>query len=140
MIKQYFLNIRTQGRSTIEITSQVNDLIRRSSICTGLCHIFLQHTSASLIITENADSNVRRDLENYLSKLVLDGDPDYFHDQEGPDDMAAHIRSVLTQNDITVPVTAGEAALGIWQGLFLWEHRTQAHKRQLVITINGESL
>jgi secondary thiamine-phosphate synthase enzyme len=139
VIKQFSLNIRTHGRSTIEITSEVNDLIRQSTINTGLCHIFIRHTSASLIITENADSNVTRDLENYLSKLVLDGDPDYFHDQEGPDDMAAHIRSVLTQNDITVPVTAGQAALGTWQGLFLWEHRTQAHQRQLIITINGDS-
>ena len=140
MIKQYLLNIRTQGRSTIEITREINGFVRQSKVSTGLCHIFIQHTSASLIITENADSNVRLDLENYLSKLVLDGDPDYIHDQEGPDDMAAHIRSVLTQNDITVPVTGGQAALGTWQGLFLWEHRTQAHQRQLVITIHGDSL
>ena len=138
MIKQYPLNLSTKGRSTVEITTEVNQLIRQSDIKTGLCHIFVQHTSASLIITENADSDVRRDLENFISKLVLDGDPDYLHDQEGPDDMAAHIRSVLTQTDITIPITAGKAALGTWQGLFLWEHRTRPHHRQLAITISGE--
>ena len=138
MIKQYPLNLSTKGRSTLEITTEVNQLIRQSDIKTGLCHIFVQHTSASLIITENADSDVRRDLENFISKLVLDGDPDYLHDQEGPDDMAAHIRSVLTQTDITIPITAGKAALGTWQGLFLWEHRTRPHHRQLAITISGE--
>lgn len=138
MIKQYSLDLRTKGRSTIEITSEINQLIRQSEIDTGQCHIFVQHTSASLIITENADSDVRRDLENFLSKLVLDGDPDYVHDQEGPDDMAAHIRSVLTQTSITIPVTSRRAALGTWQGIFLWEHRTRPHHRQLVITISGE--
>lgn len=138
MIKQYSLNLPTQGRSTVEITSEIYQLIRQSDIKTGLCHIFVQHTSASLIITENADSDVRRDLENFISTLVLDGDPDYLHDQEGPDDMAAHIRSVLTQTDITIPITAGKAALGTWQGLYLWEHRTHPHHRQLIITISGE--
>jgi secondary thiamine-phosphate synthase enzyme len=138
MIKQYSLNLPTKGRSTLEITTEVSQLIRQSDIKTGLCHIFVQHTSASLIITENADRDVRRDLENFISKLVLDGDPDYLHDQEGSDDMAAHIRSVLTQTSITIPVTLGEAALGTWQGLFLWEHRTHPHHRQLIITINGE--
>jgi secondary thiamine-phosphate synthase enzyme len=138
MIKQYPLNLTTKGRTTVEITTEINQLIRQSDIKTGLCHIFVQHTSASLIITENADRNVRRDLEGFISKLVLDGDPDYLHDQEGPDDMAAHIRSVLTQTDITIPITAGKAALGIWQGLYLWEHRTRPHLRQLVITISGE--
>ncbi|MFT5657776.1 MAG: secondary thiamine-phosphate synthase enzyme [Gammaproteobacteria bacterium] len=138
MIRQYSLSIRTPGRSTIEITSEINDFIKQSGIQVGLCHIFIRHTSASLIITENADSNVRRDLENYIAKLVLDGDPAYIHDQEGPDDMAAHIRSVFTQTEMTIPVTSGQAALGTWQGLYVWEHRTHAHQRQLVITINGE--
>ncbi|MFT5599418.1 MAG: secondary thiamine-phosphate synthase enzyme [Gammaproteobacteria bacterium] len=138
MIKQFPLNIRTYGRSTVEITNKINQLIRQSDIKTGLCHIFVQHTSASLIITENADSDVHRDLENFISKLVLDGDPGYLHDQEGPDDMAAHIRSVLTQTDITIPIIAGKTALGTWQGLYLWEHRTQPHHRKLIVTINGE--
>jgi secondary thiamine-phosphate synthase enzyme len=138
VIKQFPLNIRTYGRSTVEITNKINQLIRQSDIKTGLCHIFVQHTSASLIITENADSDVHRDLENFISKLVLDGDPGYLHDQEGPDDMAAHIRSVLTQTDITIPIIAGKTALGTWQGLYLWEHRTQPHHRKLIVTINGE--
>ncbi len=90
------------------------------------------------MVTENADSDVRRDLENFITTLVLDGDPVYLHDQEGPDDMAAHIRSVLTQTDITIPITAGKLALGTWQGIYLWEHRTHPHLRQLVITISGE--
>ena len=90
------------------------------------------------MVTENADSDVQRDLEGFIKKLVVDGDPDYRHDQEGPDDMAAHIRSVLTQTSITIPVTAGKAALGTWQGIYLWEHRTRPHLRQLIITINGE--
>ena len=100
--------------------------------------MFLHHTSASLIITENADSDVRLDLENYISKLVQDGDPAYHHDQEGDDDMAAHIRSVLTQTEISIPVIGGRLALGTWQGLYLWEHRYNSHRRQLTVTLNGE--
>jgi secondary thiamine-phosphate synthase enzyme len=99
--------------------------------------VFLHHTSASLIITENADSNVRRDLENYISRLVVDGDPACLHDQEGPDDMAAHIRSVLTQSEITIPVRSGRLALGTWQGLFLWEHRYQGYRRNITVTLTG---
>ena len=99
--------------------------------------MFLHHTSASLIITENADSDVRRDLENYIARLVLDGDPAYLHDQEGADDMAAHIRAVLTQSEITIPIQHGRLALGSWQGLFLWEHRYQAHRRNLTVTLTG---
>jgi len=113
--------------------------LRVSGIEQGLCHVFLHHTSASLIITENADSNVRRDLENYIARLVLDGDPAYLHDQEGADDMAAHIRSVLTQTEITIPIQRGRLALGSWQGLFLWEHRYHAHRRNLTVTLSGMS-
>jgi len=131
------ISIQTQGRATINITREVEEVLRTSGVEQGLCHVFVHHTSASLIITENADSNVRRDLENYISKLVLDGDPAYLHDQEGPDDMAAHIRSVLTQSEITIPVQAGRLALGTWQGLFLWEHRYRAHRRNLTITLTG---
>ena len=131
------ISVQTQGRETINITREVEQLMRASEIEQGLCHVFVHHTSASLIITENADSNVRRDLENYIAKLVLDGDPAYLHDQEGPDDMAAHIRSVLTQSEITIPIQAGRLGLGTWQGLFLWEHRFQAHRRNLTVTLNG---
>ena len=138
MIEQYQINIKTSGRATLNITEEIEQLARKSGISTGLCHVFIHHTSASLIITENADLNVRTDLENYLSKLVLDGDPNYLHDQEGPDDMAAHIRSVLTQSEITIPIQAGALALGTWQGIFLWEHRTHPHRRKLTVTCTGD--
>ena len=132
------ISLQTQGRETINITGEVEQILRSSDIEQGLCHVFIHHTSASLIITENADSNVRRDLENYISKLVIDGDPSYFHDQEGPDDMAAHIRSVLTQSEISIPVRSGRLALGTWQGLYLWEHRYHGHHRSLTVTLTGE--
>ncbi len=137
MIEQHRLEIRTPGRATVEITAEVNALLRDSPIAEGLCHVFLHHTSASLIITENADADVRHDLENYLSHLVQDGDPAYRHDQEGDDDMAAHIRSVLTQSELTMPIRAGRLALGTWQGLYLWEHRYRPHRRMLTITLQG---
>jgi len=137
MIEQQTITVRTDGRGTINITREIDEVVRTSAIEQGLCHVFVHHTSASLIITENADSNVRRDLENYIAKLVLDGDPAYLHDQEGPDDMAAHIRSVLTQSEITIPIRAGRLALGTWQGLFVWEHRYRAHRRNITITVTG---
>lgn len=137
MIEQQTITINTEGRGTINITRDVEQVLRSSDIEQGLCHVFVHHTSASLIITENADSDVRRDLENYIAKLVLDGDPAYLHDQEGPDDMAAHIRSVLTQSEITIPIQAGRLTLGTWQGLFIWEHRYRAHRRNLTITLTG---
>jgi secondary thiamine-phosphate synthase enzyme len=139
MIEQHTMTIQTQGRSTIDISGEIEQLLRDSKIEQGLCHVFLHHTSASLIITENADSNVRRDLENYIARLVRDGDPAYFHDQEGDDDMAAHIRAVLTQTEITIPIQRGRLALGSWQGLFLWEHRYHAHRRKLTVTLTGIS-
>ena len=137
MIEQQTLTLQTEGRATINITSKIEQLLRDSKIEQGLCHVFLHHTSASLIITENADSDVRRDLENYIARLVLDGDPAYLHDQEGADDMAAHIRAVLTQTEITIPIQRGRLALGSWQGLFLWEHRYHAHRRNLTVTLTG---
>ena len=139
MIEQQTITLQTQGRATINITAEIEQLLRSSTIEQGLCHVFLHHTSASLIITENADSDVRRDLENYIAKLVLDGDPAYFHDQEGSDDMAAHIRSVLTQSEITIPIHSGKLALGTWQGLFLWEHRYHGHRRHITVTLTGAS-
>ena len=136
-MKQHSIHIQSQGRGTIAINSEIDQLIKKSGIDTGLCHIFIHHTSASLIITENADSDVRRDLENYFSKLVVDGDPAYFHDQEGPDDMSAHIRSILTQSEISIPISAGRLATGTWQGIYLWEHRTSPHRRRLTVTLHG---
>lgn len=137
MIEQQTITLQTEGRSIIDITDRIEQLLRVSGIEQGLCHVFLHHTSASLIITENADSNVLRDLESYIARLVLDGDPAYLHDQEGADDMAAHIRSVLTQSEVTVPIQRGRLALGTWQGLFLWEHRYLAHRRNLTVTLSG---
>ena len=138
MIHQDSIEIATQGRSTVEITREVDRITRDSGISRGLCHLFIHHTSASLMVTENADRDVRIDLENYLSRLVRDGDPAYRHDQEGPDDMAAHIRSVLTQTEISIPVQSGRLALGTWQGLFVWEHRHHPHRRRLTVTVSGE--
>jgi len=104
---------------------------------TGLAHVFVQHTSCSLTITENADPDVRRDLETLLARLAPDGDPAYRHDLEGPDDMAAHARSVLTDSGLTIPVGAGSLLLGTWQGIYLWEHRTERQVRRVVVTVLG---
>ncbi|MEW6688720.1 MAG: secondary thiamine-phosphate synthase enzyme YjbQ [Pseudomonadota bacterium] len=106
-------------------------------IARGLCTVFLQHTSASLILCENADLDVRRDLETLLSRLAPDGDPAFVHDTEGPDDMASHARSVLTSNSLTIPVSEGKLMLGTWQGIYLYEHRTAGHARSLVVTVLG---
>jgi secondary thiamine-phosphate synthase enzyme len=139
MLEQFSIVINTSGRGTNEFTSEISSLVEASSIETGLCHIFIQHTSASLIITENADSRVRTDLENFIAKLVLDGDPAYLHDQEGADDMAAHIRSVLTQTELTLPISQGQLLLGSWQGLYLWEHRYRGHRRDITVTVSGNN-
>jgi secondary thiamine-phosphate synthase enzyme len=136
-MEQHSIHIQSRGRGTIAINSEIDQLVRKSGIDTGLCHIFIHHTSASLIITENADSDVRRDLENYFSKIVIDGDPAYFHHQEGPDDMSAHIRSILTQTEISIPISAGRLAMGTWQGIYLWEHRTSPHRRSLTVTLHA---
>ena len=136
-MQQHSLEVATDGRATIEITAQLQQLLRESGIRRGLCHVFVHHTSASLIITENADADVRRDLETWLSRIVQDGDPAFRHDQEGADDMAAHIRSALTQTEVTIPIDNGRLSLGTWQGLYLWEHRYRPHRRRLTVTLNG---
>ncbi len=138
MFEQETISIQTRGRGTTDITREVERVVQAAGIDKGLCNVFIHHTSASLIVTENADADVRRDLENYIAKLVIDGDSSYRHDQEGPDDMAAHIRSVLTQSGITIPVRGSRLALGTWQGLYLWEHRYRAHRRNLTVTLTGE--
>lgn len=131
------IEIRTPGRSFLNISAELQDAVRRSGVSNGLCNVFLRHTSASLLITENADPDVRVDLENFISKLVPDGDPAYRHSLEGPDDMPAHIRSVLTASELTIPVRNGRLALGTWQGAYLWEHRASPHLRRLDVTIVG---
>jgi len=134
---QSSLTIPNEGRGLTDITSQVAEITTRSGIDTGLCHVFLQHTSASLIISENADPRVCRDLERFMERLVPDGDPGYEHNDEGPDDMPSHIRSILTRSDLTVPVSGGRLVLGTWQGIWLWEHRHHRHARKLTVTVQG---
>jgi len=134
-MKQKILQFETQGRGTYNISNEVNKFVNECKIVTGLCHLFLKHTSASLILCENADSTVRVDLENFMGRLAPDGDPVYRHDMEGADDMPAHIRTILTQNSLTIPITNGQCDLGMWQGIFLWEHRHRGHCRALTITL-----
>ncbi|MFE8032841.1 secondary thiamine-phosphate synthase enzyme YjbQ [Thiohalocapsa marina] len=136
-VHQTSFTLLTTGRGPVTLTARVAEILRDSGIHTGLCHVFCQHTSASLLITENADPSVLRDLEGHLTRTVPDGDPRYAHDQEGPDDMSAHIRSILTGSGLTVPIRQGRLALGTWQGLFLWEHRSRGHARTLVVTCFG---
>jgi len=135
MAHQENFTIQTSGRGMTEITRKVQGIVADSGIQTGLCHIYQHHTSASLFINENADPAVQADLQRFMEKLVIDDDPDYSHRNEGPDDMSAHIRSVLTHNDLTVPVAQGQCALGTWQGIFLWEHRAHAHSRKITVTV-----
>jgi secondary thiamine-phosphate synthase enzyme len=134
---QKTLTFRTRGRGTTEITADVERAVREAGIGTGLCNVFLRHTSASLILCENAAPAVRQDLETILSRLAPDGDPTYRHDDEGPDDMAAHARSVLTSNSLQIPVAEGRLVLGTWQGIYLWEHRLAPHTRSVVVTVLG---
>ena len=131
------LAIRTRGRGTIDITREVAAIVARARVETGLATVFVHHTSASLIVCENADPTVRTDLETVFARLAPDGDPDFAHDAEGPDDMPAHARTVLTQTSIGVPITGGALDLGTWQGLYLWEHRTAPHVRKVSVTVVG---
>jgi secondary thiamine-phosphate synthase enzyme len=135
MIERKTLSFRTRRRGTTEVTAEVARVVEASGIRTGVCTVFLQHTSASLILCENADSAVRRDLETILARLAPDGDPAYRHNTEGSDDMAAHARSILTSTSFTLPEGEGRLLLGTWQGLYLWEHRTSSHSRSMVVTI-----
>ncbi|QGZ42419.1 secondary thiamine-phosphate synthase enzyme [Pseudoduganella flava] len=134
---QSILEFSTSGRGTRNITDAVERAVRESGVQCGLAHVFVQHTSCSLTITENADPDVRRDLETIVSGLAPDGDPRYRHDTEGPDDMAAHARTMLTDTGLTVPIGGGRLLLGTWQGIFLWEHRTAPHRRTVVVTVLG---
>lgn len=131
------LTIETSGRGTYDITRDVQRIVTQSNIRAGLCTVFVHHTSASLIISENADAAVRVDLDAFLSRLVSDGDPLFTHTEEGPDDMSAHVRSVLTQTSIGIPVQQGRCDLGTWQGIYLWEHRHVGHHRRVSVTLVG---
>ena len=138
MIMQQELNVPTDGRGTYDLSNQIQHIVAESGINTGICHVFVRHTSASLMLCENADPAVRHDLETFMQRQAPDGDPMFTHTEEGPDDMPAHVRSVLTQSDLNLPVTNGRCALGTWQGVYLWEHRFAAHQRKVMLTITGE--
>ena len=127
--------VHTHGRGLTDVTSQVNAFVREAGLREGMCNVFLPHTSSSLVFCENADPGVRGDLETFFARLVADGDPVYEHDAEGADDMPAHIRTVLTQNSLVIPVRNGALGLGTWQGIYLWEHRTIAHERRIIATV-----
>ena len=134
---QHSFDVKTRGRGTIEVTAEVAQVVGASGIAIGIAHVFVQHTSCSLLITENADPSVRRDLETLATRWAPDGDSSYRHDTEGDDDMAAHARSVLTGSSVTVPLSGGKLLLGTWQGIYLWEHRTVPHLRSIVVTVIG---
>lgn len=138
MIVQHNLSVSTRGRGTYGITAEIDRAVRESGIHVGICHCFIQHTSASLILCENADPTVRQDLEDFLARLVPDGDRLFDHTDEGPDDMPAHVRAILTKMDLTLPIRDGRCALGTWQGVYLYEHRTRPHRRQVILTLSGE--
>jgi secondary thiamine-phosphate synthase enzyme len=132
---QRSLRIRTHGRGFHNITDRVQQIVQEAGVPNGVCHAFLRHTSASLLITENADPAVLRDLERFVLRIAPDGDPAHEHDAEGPDDMPAHIRSLLAGVAVTAPIGEGRLLLGVWQGVFLWEHRTHGHEREVIVTI-----
>ncbi len=135
------LNCETRGQGLYEITDRLADLVERSlnsnNQSEGLCTVFIQHTSASLTIQENADPSARRDLENWLTKLVPENNPDFTHTAEGPDDMPSHIKAALTSTTLSIPITDGKLALGTWQGVFVWEHRHAPMNRRIVIHIGA---
>jgi secondary thiamine-phosphate synthase enzyme len=135
---QRSLQIETRGKGLYDISAQVQKLISESGVKSGLCTLFIQHTSASLLIQENASVDVQHDLERWFSRLVVDGDPIFRHTEEGPDDMTGHVRSALTQTSIGIPVIEGRAALGTWQAIYVWEHRIAPYTRRVLLTLIGD--
>ena len=136
-IAQHAFTVHTRGRGFTDIGNTVAGFVAKSAVRDGLANVFCQHTSCSLILGENADPTVQADLERFFARLVPDGDPLFAHDAEGPDDMPAHVRSLLTASSLAIPVHGGKLVLGTWQGLFLWEHRTRAHQRKITVTVLG---
>lgn len=134
-MNQYQFTVSTRGRGSYEITSQLQSYVKQSKVASGLCHVFIHHTSASLMLCENADPDVRRDLDAFMLRLVPDGDPLFRHRNEGDDDMPAHVRTVLTQTGISIPIQSGRCSLGTWQGLYVWEHRTSSYQRKITLSI-----
>ena len=139
-MQQYLATIiiPTSGRGLVDITERVHEQVAASGIASGLANLFLRHTSASLLVQENADPTVRADLERFFARLVPDGDALFRQRDEGPDDMPAHVRTALTTVNLAVPVQNGTLALGTWQGIYLWEHRRQGHRRELMLHVLGE--
>jgi secondary thiamine-phosphate synthase enzyme len=131
------LTIETPNQGLHEFTDRVRSVVEQSDVDAGLCTLFIQHTSASLTIQENADPSARRDLENWLCRLVPEDDPLYTHTMEGPDDMPSHIKAALTSTSLSIPIIGGKLALGTWQGIFLWEHRTSPKRRRVVVHVGG---
>jgi secondary thiamine-phosphate synthase enzyme len=136
-MSQQTFTVRTRGRGFEDITARVGEIVRATRIESGLCNVFLRHTSASVLICENADPSVCRDLERFMQRVAPDGSPEYEHDTEGPDDMPSHIRATLAGQSVSVPVAQGRLALGTWQGIYLWEHRTASHERHVIVTVQG---
>lgn len=133
---QKMLHLRTRGKSLERFTPQVQQVVAESGVQAGLCTVFVRHTSASLVIQENADPDVLRDLENFFSRLAPE-DGSYIHSAEGPDDMPAHIRSALTHTSENIPIVNGRLALGTWQGIYLWEHRSRGSNREVIVHVTG---
>ena len=132
------LSIRTPGQGLHEITSHVRACLERSGAATGLCTVFIRHTSASLTIQENADPSARHDLEQWFNRLVPERDPAFTHTMEGPDDMPSHIKAALTATSLTIPILDGRLALGTWQGIYVWEHRRRSHTREVVVHVAAD--
>jgi len=137
VIRQTEIRLSTRGRGTYDLTPEIQSAVRDAKIDIGMCNVFIRHTSASLMLCENADPAVLRDLETFMGRVAPDGDPANTHTAEGPDDMPAHIRSVLTHADLNLPVRGGRCDLGTWQGIYLWEHRYAAHERKVTVTVTG---
>ncbi len=135
---QEVLEVRTRGRGFEDVTERVNEVLARAGIVRGVCVVFCRHTSCGLLVQENADPSVRRDLLAWWARIAPDGDPRYEHDDEGPDDMAAHLRTTLVRTSETLPFDGGRLALGRWQALYLVEHRLAPHRRELVVHLTGE--
>lgn len=136
--KQYRFSVVSSGRGMIDITETLNEFLSTSKVGTGLLHVFLEHTSASVIICENASPQVQTDFETFMQRISPDHDASYLHDEEGPDDMPAHVRTLLTQSFQVIPITDQRLALGRWQGVYLWEHRLQGRTRYFTVTIQGD--
>lgn len=135
---QQSFGVETRGKGLYDVTARVQSVVEQSGISSGLCTVFVAHTSASLLIQENADVEVQRDLERFFARLVPEGDPLFKHVEEGPDDMPAHVRAALTQTSLGVPVTGQRLALGTWQGMYVYEHRNRPHTRTLIVHVLGE--